>query len=52
MIYILFIVAFAENWKQTLSVSEFTSKKACEVALAEARKYRIYSDSRCIEVKK
>lgn len=50
--YILFIVFSAINNKG-FSVSEFHSKKACLVALAESRKlYMVYGDdSKCIEVK-
>lgn len=50
--YILFII-FQAVGNKGFSVSEFHSKKACLVALAEARKvYMVYGDdSKCIEVK-
>lgn len=53
MTYILFIAFISNGFNKGFSVSEFKSKKACEIALAEANEYIsvLKNSSKCIEVK-
>lgn len=53
MSYILLLVFSVTNYvPKSFSVSEFRTKEACEVALAEAKKFwrTVDDDSKCISV--